>query len=75
MDYTIEQVCEELGKLFMENVVLREALAGQQQETVRMATKLGALRQRHQKLSAVAIEQEENLIAVNEKLAGKRAKG
>lgn len=71
MDYTAEQVCEELGKLFMENVVLRRALGDQQRETARMATEVGSLRQRHQELSAVAIEQEENLIALNEQLMGK----
>lgn len=63
----------EIGRLYMENVLLRQALSEEQQEIARATTELGYLRQRHAKLIQAATEQEENLIALNEQLMGKRA--
>jgi len=63
---------KELGRLYMENVELRQSLEDEQQETARMATVVGTVRQRHKKLSATAIQQEKDLIALNERLMGKK---
>ena len=68
-----DDILTELGRWVMEAAILRHALDDQQQETARMATEVGALRQRHKKLSATALAQEENLIALNERLMGKSA--
>jgi len=73
MEATKDRMYKEIGKLFMENVLLRQALGEDEQEISRMATEVGSLRQRNKKLSATAMEQEENLIALNERLVGKKA--
>ena len=73
MKDTKEAMYQELGRLYMETVTLRQALDDQQSETARMATEVGSLRQRHAKLSATAMNQEKNLIALNEKMMGKKA--
>jgi len=66
---------KEIGHLYMENVLLRQALGEDEQEIAKMATEVGSLRKRHAKLSATAMEQEANLIALNERLVGKKAPG
>lgn len=66
-----DDILTELGRLYMETVQLRQALGDQQRETARLATEVGSLRQRHAKLSQTAIQQEENLIALNTRLMGK----
>jgi len=55
----------------MEAATLRQALGEEQAELARMATEVGSLQMQHKKLSATAIEQEENLIALNVRLMGK----
>ncbi len=73
MKHPTDVVYRELGKLFMESVVLREALGSQQRETVRMAHEVDTERMRGEKLSRAMVEQEKNLIALNERLIGKKA--
>ncbi len=73
MEHPRDAMYREIGKLFMENVLLRQALSEEQQEIARATTELGYLRQRNKKLIQAATEQEENLIALNERLMGKRA--
>lgn len=68
-----DRMYREMGKLFMETVMLRQALGEEQAELVRMATELGSLRKRHERLSATALEQEQNLTALNIRLMGKAA--
>lgn len=66
----LDDILTELGRLYMETVTLRRALSDQQSETARMATEVGSLRMRHEKLSATAMAQQENLIALNQQLMG-----
>ncbi len=73
METTKDDILKELGHLYMETVTLRQALGDQQSETARMATEVGSLRKRHASLSATAMAQEENLIALNERLMGRAA--
>ncbi len=67
-----ELMLREIGRLYMETVTLRQALGDQQRETVRIAREADSLKVRHENLSVVALEQEKNLIALNERLVGKK---
>jgi len=70
---TKDDMLKEIGYWVMQTVALRRDLGDQQSETARMATEVGSLRRRHEKLSATALMQEENLIALTEQLMGKAA--
>jgi len=69
---TTDLMYREIGKLFMETVVLRQALSEEQAELVRTGREMDTLRMRHQKLRKTALQQEENLIALNERMMGKK---
>lgn len=70
---TTDLMYREIGKLFMETVVLRQALGEEQAELVRTGQEMDTLRMRHRKLRKTALQQEGNLIALNERLMGKKA--
>ena len=71
MQPKLDDTLRELGRWVMEAAMLRQALGEEQAELVRMATEVDSLQMQHKKLSATAIEQEENLIALNVRLMGK----
>jgi len=73
MQPTTDDMLKEIGYWVMQAVALRRALGDQQSETARMAVEVGAQRQRYGKLSVTAMEQKENLIALNERLVGRAA--
>ena len=73
MTTPLDDTLRELGRWVMEAATLRQALGEEQAELARMATEVGSLQMQHKKLSATAIEQEKNLIALNEKMMGKAA--
>ena len=70
MQLAIDDTLRELGRWVMETVMLRQALSEEQQEIAKLTTEVGSLRMRHEKLSATAMAQQENLIALNQQLMG-----
>jgi len=73
MEATKDDMKKEIGHLYMETVMLRQALSEEQQEIAKLTTEVGTMRMQHTKLSATAMAQEENLIALNVQLMGKAA--
>lgn len=73
MQPTTDDMLKEIGRWVMETVKLRRTLDDQQSETAKMAVEVGTQRQRYEKLSVTAMEQKENLIALNERLVGRAA--
>ena len=73
MQPKLDDTLRELGRWVMEAAMLRQALGEEQAELARMATEVDSLQMQHKKLSATAIEQEKNLVALNERLMGKAA--
>jgi len=73
MQPTIDDTLRELGRWVMEAAMLRQALSEEQQEIAKLTTEVGTMRMQHTKLSATAMAQEENLIALNVQLMGKAA--
>ena len=71
MKVKLDDCYTEIGRLYMDTVLLRQALTEEQQEIAKLTTGVGSLRQRHAKLSQAAIEQEENIITLNERLMGR----
>ncbi len=69
----LDRIHREIGKLFMENVLLRQALGEEQQENARATTELGYLRQRNEKLIQTSRTQAADLVVLSEKVMGKRA--
>ena len=69
----LDRMHREIGKLYMENVLLRQALSEEQQEIARATTELGYLRQRNEKLIQTSRTQAADLVALSERVMGKRA--
>ena len=68
-----ELMLREIGRLYVETVTLRQALGDQQQETMRMGLEVDAMRMQNAELREVGLEQEANLVALNERLLGKKS--
>ncbi len=68
-----ELMLREIGRLYVETVTLRQALGDQQQETMRMGLEVDAVRMQNAELREVGLEQKANLVALNERLLGKKA--
>jgi len=75
MATNIDLMHREIGKLYMEVLALRLERKGGQGDLVKATGEVGRLRQKYATLSAGAMEQEVNLIALNERLMGKKANG
>ena len=59
MEATKDDMKKEIGYLYMEDVMLRQALSEEQQEIAKLTTEVGSLRQRHARLSQAARVPEE----------------
>jgi len=75
MATNIELMHREIGKLYMELLALRSERKGGQGDLAQATGEVGRLRKKYATLSARAMEQEVNLIALNERLMGKKAIG